>query len=688
MSEFVDPIKNVKKKVKLLDEASKVIKSSLRQQLERQREIKGLEVAKTEEYAKQAKPIVEAVGTQPSEEEKRLTKENDRNIVISELTSDEKIPTYDPSYNIILRYFDDSYDTIKNRKTDALKQRDIDIMVSSVQSIIGDVLPLDGTPYVNVYENSSPISFLAKSIFEKIFLKKDFTLSESQKVDIRMQEEAIQDREKTQAERSQAEAERKIEEEKKAIEEETKKREAELSEEEKRNIEAKAKESQNVKNTMFEVYKRRLEEQKLNIKVMEIPLTKTFDFIHEFMIVEPDEVNRKSKIEEVINSPQMISKIPSKTIRDRIKVALLRTYTTSVVNYVRNTDTESKDFESKIKKISKIKPPKEKAPAPAEPAPAEPAPAEPAPAEPAPAEPAPAKPAPAEPSPVEIVPVEPIPTPEGYPEFIDAEIREKNKIFEKEFGKQLKESESKSSDASKVDTYFLKNRDNIAKTKGKEVYTNFGSFMNKIAFEINSPELITRLSNDDRAYFQIIASQKFINLQNKQPDTIARDRLIRKAKDFQIYSLSKFSDEGYKAIAKKEMKSLYGGKGLKNLKKQKGGFNFLSMFAPIPLVGNGQLTMEDLRTKTSSGIKKKLGLTKPEVLSGKGMTILNPKNFQKGMKKKANEDLLHNLQVHMAQVQAGNNNLKQPISMLVDEAVGRGIMKKQVGNKIKKHFVN
>ena len=70
------------------------------------------------------------------------------------------------------------------------------------------------------------------------------------------------------------------------------------------------------------------------------------------------------------------------------------------------------------------------------------------------------------------------------------------------------------------------------------------------------------------------------------------------------------------------------------------------------------------------------------------MTILNPKNFQKGMKKKANEDLLHNLQVHMAQVQAGNNNLKQPISMLVDEAVGRGIMKKQVGNKIKKHFVN
>jgi len=63
------------------------------------------------------------------------------------------------------------------------------------------------------------------------------------------------------------------------------------------------------------------------------------------------------------------------------------------------------------------------------------------------------------------------------------------------------------------------------------------------------------------------------------------------------------------------------------------------------------------------------------------------KDFQKKIKKQSNEDLLHNLKVHMAQVQAGNTGLKAPIQMLLNEALGRGIMKKQMATKIGKNFL-
>lgn len=633
MSEFVDPIKKVKSKVKFLDQASSIIKLSRKQQLDRQREIKGLEVAKTEEYAKQAKPIVEAIGTQPSEEEKRLTKENDRSIVSNGLSSNG-IPTTDPSYNIILKLFDDSYDVIKSRKTESLKQRDINLMVESVQSIIGDVLPLDGSPYSNVYENSSPISFLAKNIFQKIFLNKDYTLSESQLNDIQRQEEAIQDRERTEAERIALETEAKAEEEAKISKEKRSEAQLEKIEENKTN--------DVLRGYMFDTLTENLKKEKYPFWIRELrqPIIDTFNFIHPEIINEPIERLKESKINDFLNSVPFKKKVSSLAIRTKIKNALLKTYPNSITKLASGKYMEE-GLLSDIKKIHS-EPAPEPAPAPApSPAPA-PAPAEPAPVEPAPATPIKPK--------VDVVPdtpeVEPIP------------------------------SESKSDDPKRIDTYFLKNRDNVAKSGSGKVFKYFSGFKNKV-----NREMVKEWSANDRLYFQIRATKQFIDLQNKEPDTPSKNKAIIEAKEFMDKSLSNFVDNEELKNLSTEIARPILGKGLKKGKAQKGGFNFLSMFAPIPLVGNGQLTMEDLRTKTSSGIKKK-------VLDGKGMTILNPKNFQKGMKKKANEDLLHNLQVHMAQVQAGNNNLKQPISMLVDEAVGRGIMKKQVGNKIKKHFVN
>ena len=636
MSEFVDPIKNVKKKVKLLDEASKVIKSSLRQQLERQREIKGLEVAKTEEYAKQAKPIVEAVGTQPSEEEKKLAKENDRNIVISNLDLN-KIPITDPSYNIILRYFDDSYDTIKNRKTDALKQRDINMMVSSIDSLLT----------VSVFGIPTPIGKLSKKIFEKIFLNKDFEITPEETKDIETHEQEIKDREKTQAEKSQAEAERKIEEEKKAIEEETKKREAEISAEEELRKKEKAKESKSIENTMYEVFKKRLKEQGINIEDKKIKpvLNKAFDFIHKDVIAETDDISRTTKIEELINNPALKTKIPNEKFRNRVKVALLRTYTSSVVKYVSTKSETEPSFAPEFSVL--IGTP---APAPA-PAPVEP------------------------PRPVRAI------SDEG---FEDALTDEAPAPAEEKAPAPAEEKDPEGIIEGKTGEERINNYNNLKRTEYRNIfYTNTGigyNIKNIIAknkkFYDNAGSL---LSKNDKIQGQIGALKTYVNdyLRKSSSSDIPKAEAEIQTR---IKKLADLLDEKYNPLTV--------GYGLKKGKKQKGGFNFLSMFAPIPLVGNGQLTMEDLRTKTSSGIKKKLGLTKPEVLSGKGMTILNPKNFQKGMKKKANEDLLHNLQVHMAEVQAGNNNLKQPISMLVDEAVGRGIMKKQVGNKIKKHFVN
>lgn len=644
MSEFVDPIKNVKKKVKLLDEASKVIKSSLRQQLEHQREIKGLEVAKTEEYAKQAKPIVEAVGTLPSEEEKRLAKENDRSIVIQDMI-DAGIPSYDPSYNIILKLFDDSYDTIKSRKTDSLKQKGVDMMVSSVDSLLTDN---------DYFPIPTPIGQLSKNIFEKVFLNKDYTLSDMLKTNVKLHEEMIVDREQTEAERSQVEAEKKVEEEKKAVEAEAEKAKAEKSDEELRRIEEENKVNKNVKDLMFNIYVSRLREQGMNIEKSPFrsQLKNAFEFIHPYIITETDENNKVLKINDLINSEEMKKKVSSQQVRNNIKKSLLRTYTKSIISST-TSKTEKDGLISDIKKIAPT-------PAPA----------------PAPVVPPILTTASSDSSIPPLVPlVTPVSTPEPAPAPVPATpIKPKVDVVPATPEVEPVASESKSDDPKRIDTYFLKNRDNVAKSGSGKVFKHFSGFKNKV-----NREMVKEWSANDRLYFQIRATKQFIDLQNKEPDTPSKNKAIIEAKEFMDKSLSNFVDnEELKNLSREIAKPILG-KGLKKGKAQKGGFNFLNMMAPVPLFGDG-LTMEDLRTKTSSGVKKKLGLV------GNGMTILNPKNFQKGMKKKSNEDLLHNLQVHMAEVQAGNNNLKEPIKMLVNEAMGRGIMKKQVGNKIIKNF--
>lgn len=648
MSEFVDPIKRVKKKVQLLDEASKIIKSSLRQQLEHQREIKGLEVAKTEEYAKQAKPIVEAVGTQPSAEEKLVAKQNDRNIVISSIVSDNLIPTYDPSYNIIIKYFDDSYDIIKSRKTDSLKQRDIDMMVSSIQSLVN----IEGMRYRESYGSLSPISSFAKNIYEKIFLSKDYTLSDSQKADIVLQEGEIVDREQTEAEKTQVEAERKIQEEKKQIDEESKKRAETESEEKLARIEEENKSSMRLRDLMFGIFQNRLNEQ--GLKSIDInndrdPKAKLFKFIHPLIITETNPIVRSEKIQGLFDRPNVIKAISVKN-KDKVKNAFIRTYTNEVVNYSSTKSASDSDFNDSFEKLfarSKAPvPPEEKAPAPEEKAP------------------------------------EILKTPEKV-KIVEEEIKPVEPLPETKAGEGPLGIE-------KVKFIFDSIRDDMSSPKkSKEPYKKLGIM--ESVLESKATENGITYANDI-IYFKILGFQKYINAVESLMPT--GERGTEKPSGYEGYKI--------KAIAKiEELKSKlpaeYLGFGLKIKKSSKGGF-VLPVAMPFPFFGKGKgkkkgkgfnesyqqyLTSDK---KMDDIIRLRNNIRKD--ITGKGLSTMNQKNFEKKMKKKSNEDLLHNLQVHMAEVQAGNNGLKEPIKMIVSEAYGRGIMKKNVANKIIKNFSN
>lgn len=700
MSEFVDPIKQVKKKVKFLQEASSIIKGSRRQQLERQREIKGLEVTKTEEYTKQAQPIIEAIGTLPSTEEKRVLKESSRSIVSNELISNS-IPKTDPSYNIVLKLFDDSYDVIQGRKTQLLKERDINLMVESIQSIIGDVFPLDGTPYLNVYEKSSPISSLAKYIFEKVFFNKDYDLTESQKADIRLHEEAIQDREKTELEKSALESEAKIEEEAKNLEDRTTKMLDDKSDEELRKIAEENSRNILVKDYMFEVFKKNLMLQKLS---MTPRIKKIFNFIHPELITETNSTIRISKIDDLIKNPNVILQIPQEIPRIRIKNALINTYTTTVVNYVSSKSASEEVFGPEFEKVLLKTVP---VPAPALPVVDDSAIDIPD---------SKSKSGKIEiigdnsaervsnflmaPEILEIFTKDSKGKPINY-KIVDLitlveDLTDKTDLtryesayaqqeFYKKYFKFLtdagKVSKSKQTEINKaiknirIPDDFIRTLDTPIKAKpfggrglknkkkaeisGKgavlplmgqglmtvdddpsKIDNYFDETGNSIAiytgkvFRVMSVfirrlnrEMRAEWSPNDRLYFQIIALQKLIDLHNLNGPSETKDVMISSAKNLIEEKLSEFTNEDYKELAESKVNSISGS-----------------------------------------------GLKKPHSM------------FEKKMKKKSNEDLLHNLQVHMGEVQAGNTGLKEPIKMILNEAVGRGIMKKQIATKISKNF--
>ena len=89
---------------------------------------------------------------------------------------------------------------------------------------------------------------------------------------------------------------------------------------------------------------------------------------------------------------------------------------------------------------------------------------------------------------------------------------------------------------------------------------------------------------------------------------------------------------------------------------------------------------EDYKEQAESKVRYHL----PTGSIGKGMKI--DKGFIKRMQSLSNPDLLHKLQVHMAEVQAGNTGLKAPISSLVQEAKGRGILKPKQEKSILKNY--
>jgi len=90
------------------------------------------------------------------------------------------------------------------------------------------------------------------------------------------------------------------------------------------------------------------------------------------------------------------------------------------------------------------------------------------------------------------------------------------------------------------------------------------------------------------------------------------------------------------------------------------------------------LTMEDLRTKTSSGIKKKLGLIHPSelnssgVILGKGLNISDMTPAQ----------LMNNLALNIASQKAGNSGVGDIINSIIDEMNRKNIISKAEHKKL------
>jgi hypothetical protein len=79
------------------------------------------------------------------------------------------------------------------------------------------------------------------------------------------------------------------------------------------------------------------------------------------------------------------------------------------------------------------------------------------------------------------------------------------------------------------------------------------------------------------------------------------------------------------------------------------------------------ITMEDLRTKTSSGIRKKLGLIPPSpVLVGKGLNISDMTPAQ----------LMNNLALNIASQKAGNSGVSDVINAIIDQMHKKNIISK------------
>jgi hypothetical protein len=91
-----------------------------------------------------------------------------------------------------------------------------------------------------------------------------------------------------------------------------------------------------------------------------------------------------------------------------------------------------------------------------------------------------------------------------------------------------------------------------------------------------------------------------------------------------------------------------------------------------PKKGRG-LTMEDLRTKTSSGIKKKLGLIPPSgVILGKGLNISDMTPAQ----------LMNNLALNIASQKAGNSGVSDVINAIIDQMNKKNIISKAEHKKL------
>ena len=116
-----------------------------------------------------------------------------------------------------------------------------------------------------------------------------------------------------------------IEEQKKEIEAQAEKRKAEMKIEEEKRIEAENQANETLKNTMYAVYMERVKEQGLESYKKSLDIA--FKFIHPLVITETDDNIRQLKIQGLVDSDNLKKKIPNTVIRNRIKNALLRTYT-------------------------------------------------------------------------------------------------------------------------------------------------------------------------------------------------------------------------------------------------------------------------------------------------------------------------------------------------------------------------
>ena len=269
----------------------------------------------------------------------------------------------------------------------------------------------------------------------------------------------------------------------------------------------------------------------------------------------------------------------------------------------------------------------------------------------------------------------------------------------------VKPSESKSDDVIQIDEYFTRKESENLVYSGKgakrELYKTFLGFKNRML-----KELRTEWSENDRLYFQMLGIKRLLGARASESSMTAEDQKIaRKIKqDALKYAeeelMPRFTNEALKGFAQDE---------LDEIKRMAGrGFN-----ESLQQYMSSAKTIDDvarLRNNLRKGITGKgIGLRLPEDIemfgkklkknfTGKGGITTEihkdflKKNYKVGKglnySKMKPEQLMKNLTLNIASMQAGNTGVKDQINSIIDQMLDRGIIKKSEHKKLWYQYVD